>query len=343
MVIAKLSLTNFRNHTNLTLGFDPGLNLVIGPNTSGKSNILEALSFLSSGRFYKAVYDKDCIKLGENYAKIFATVLNKEGEQSALEVSLIKFDDTNRSSKSFLVNNVKRGLNKFLGHFYSVLFSPQDLALVTNSPSVRRDYLDFVISQASPVYRSQRTVFEKVLRNRNKVLENIRDAKASKVQLEYWNIKLVECGAYLQDERRRFFDFINNVDKNISYRFVPKSLSKDRLKDYEGREIAAAATLIGPHKDDFELYLGDKNLKAFGSRGEHRTAILNLKADELYFMEKETGQKPVLLLDDIFSELDVEHRSKIIELAGGKQTIITSADENIVPQNIFQKSNIIRI
>ncbi len=349
MFIKNLTLINFRNHKNSNLEFDKNLNIIIGPNTSGKSNVLEAIYSLSSGAFIKANLDGDVILYNENFSRIQA-VTKRGSEQVDLVSNIVIPKESSRPLKSYEVNKVKRIKNRFLGNFSAVLFSPESLELVTDSPSFRRDYLDFVLSSSNVKYRNFKSVYEKVVRNRNKILERIRDKGVSKVQLEYWDIKILECGTYIQEKREGLFNYLNKEIKEpalnlklgeLQIYYIKSLLTKERLVEYQQKDILAGATLIGPHRDDFEFNLGGRNLKPFGSRGQQRTAVLSLKICELRFLESMLNEKPVLLLDDIFSELDENHRESIIKISKSQQTIITSADKNLVPKSIIKDSKAI--
>jgi len=348
MIIKNLSLTNFRNHKKLSLDFNPQINLILGPNTSGKSNILEVIYFLATGTFIKAEFDKEVISYDEEFFRIDSE-LNRSGEDIKLAVSGELAKDTDRTVKIFEVNGVKKVKNKFLGNLFAVLFTPESLELVTDSPSLRRNYLDFTLSQVDAKYRVYKGLYEKVVRSRNKILERIREKSISQIQLEYWNMKILEYGLYIQETRDHFFRFVNKslpkaaqnlglADLEISY--IKNALSRERLAEYHIKDVQAGSTLTGPHRDDFEFLYKKRSLKSFGSRGEQRAATVSLKICELNFIREIFKENPVLLLDDIFSELDAKHREAIINICNSQQTIITSADENLVPRSLREKAKI---
>ena len=346
MTIKSLRLKNFRNHKNAHFTFSEGANLILGPNGSGKSNILEVLYFLAVGNFIKAGVDKDVISYNEDFCRTDAVIVENE-DSAMLSGSVVWINKTDKTVKSYEVNKIKRLKNKFLGNFYAVLFTPESLELVTDSPSLRREYVDFVLSQVDFKYRTYKPLYEKVIRNRNKVLEKIRNREASQTQLDYWDIKALEYGKFIQEKRDEFFNFINsNIAesagtlglKTLNISYLRSSISKDRLEEYKLKDIKAGLTLTGPHRDDFEFLLSKRNLKYFGSRGEHRTTSLSLKMCELKFIKNKTGIRPALLLDDIFSELDENHRKTVIELCKTQQTVITSADKNLVPEPLIKNA-----
>jgi DNA replication and repair protein RecF len=220
----------------------------------------------------------------------------------------------------------------FAGNFRTVLFGPWDLELVTESPSVRRKFLDTVLSQIDREYRRSVLSYEKGLRQRNRVLWDMREGNIGPDRLLFWNQLLIKNGNYITERREEFIDFINGLKfeinglkLNLSY---DKSvISESRLEQYSEEEVGAATTLVGPHRDDFVFNKGERSLSSFGSRGEQRMGVLWLKMAELSFIEENSGERPTLLLDDIFSELDEEHRDIVMDLATRQQTIITSVDD----------------
>lgn len=241
--------------------------------------------------------------------------------------------------KRLLINGVAKRLIDFSGNFKVVLFGPWDLDLVTESPSLRRKFLDTVLSQADREYRRSVLSYEKGLRQRNKLLYRIREEGVGRSQLLFWNQLLIKNGNYLTDKRQEFIEFINSQPglnkQQFELEYDRSAISEGRLEQYAEEEVAAATTLVGPHRDDFTFQIsgpkaGIRNLDAYGSRGEQRMGVLWLKIAELNFDEQRMGQRPTLLLDDIFSELDHEHREVVMDLAKHQQTIITTTDEHFI-------------
>ena len=224
--------------------------------------------------------------------------------------------------KGFEVNGVPRRMMDFVGNLKAVMFGPQDMELVTGSPSGRRRYLDFVISQVDREYRRCQISYEKGLRQRNKLLDLIRDGMASRNQLYFWDKLLIKNGEYITGKRGDYLRDLAEYDKSV--------ISEMRLKQYEVEEVAAGSTLVGPHRDDFIINLDGKDVSKFGSRGEQRMMVWKLKQKEIEYL----GGSPVLLLDDIFSELDHMHREEVAGLIKSYlgQVIMTSADEHLVPK-----------
>jgi DNA replication and repair protein RecF len=319
-VVKIIKLTDFRNFRAKTLEFSDRITTIVGPNASGKTNILEALYLLSTAKSFKAKLEAEMIRYGQYLAKV---------KCDGLELMITK-GDNGWPKKKLLVNGVPKRTIDFAGNFKTVLFGPWDMDLVTESPSIRRKFLDNVLSQVDREYRRSTLSYEKGLRQRNRLLFRIREEGIPRSQLLFWNQLLVKNGDYISLRRQEFIDFVNSEKSpsNTHYRLeYDKSVISDgRLEQYKEEEVAAATTLVGPHRDDFIFFEGKRNLASFGSRGEQRMGVLWLKMSELNFIETKTEVRPTLLLDDIFSELDHEHRDVVMELSKKQQTIITTAD-----------------
>jgi len=319
-MIKSIKLSDFRNFRAKSLGFSDYITTIVGPNASGKTNILEALYLLSTAKSFKARLEAEMIKYERNLAKV---------KGGGLEVMITR-GDNGWPKKKLLVNGVPKRTIDFAGNFKAVLFGPWDMDLVTESPSVRRKFLDSVLSQVDREYRRSILSYEKGLRQRNRLLFRIREEGVSRSQLLFWNQLLIKNGDYLSAKRQEFIDFVNSEGSpsNTHYRLeYDKSVISDgRLEQYKEEEVAAATTLVGPHRDDFIFFEGKRILASYGSRGEQRMGILWLKMSELNYIEAKTEIRPTLLLDDIFSELDHEHRDVVMGLAKKQQTIITTTD-----------------
>lgn len=334
MILSQLSLQQFRSYKKQTFEFSSGVSLIVGDNTTGKTNILEAIYTLATGKSFRADVDREMIRWDEQIGRIRGI-----GEDIKLEVVLTHgvVGGEHAPLKKYLVNGVPRRMIDFIGNLRAVLFWPEHLELVTDSPSIRRRYLDSVLVQVDREYRRNLLSYERGLRQRNKLLDFINDGTASRNQLLFWNQLLIRAGSYLTDKRAEFIEFINSHDvSGITYRiqYDKSVISETRLAEYAEEEVSAKATLVGPHRDDIAFYKQGKSelldLSKYGSRGEQRLAILWLKLAELAFIERETGERPLLILDDIFSELDVEHRELVLDLLDKQQTIVSTAEEEVV-------------
>lgn len=338
MTISKVRLTGFRNFGNVLFAFSPKTTVVVGPNATGKTNILEALFFLATGKSFRAKVEEEVI----NYKKDLARIKGLVGEiklEIVLTRGYIEVGDSGKTDKvtrkRLMVNGVSRRLIDFAGKFRVVLFGPQDLDLVTESPSIRRNFLDTVLSQVDREYRRASLSYEKGLRQRNKLLLRIREEGMPRSQLLFWDRLLIKNGDYVSGKRAELIGFINNTpainQESFELEYDRSAISEGRLDEYKEEEVAAATTLVGPHRDDFIFKTKTgRDLARYGSRGEQRMAILWLKLAELAYVEEETAEKPTLLLDDIFSELDHKHRDIVTKTAQNQQTIITTADPHFV-------------
>ncbi len=328
-MIHKIALSNFRNFKNKTFDFSEGINVINAPNASGKTNVLEAIFMLSLGKSFKTRKIDECIKYGENIGRVSI---------DGLEVVITK-DVAGWPKKRLLVNGVPRRLIDFAGNIKTVLFAPQDLELITDGPSLRRNFLDNVLCVTDREYRRSLLSYEKGVRQRNRLLLQIRDNNAARSGLLFWNQLLIKNGDVISNARRNLIEYINNLSKcNLEY--DPSSISEARIEQYKDAEVASATTLVGPHRDDFIFLKDGRNIASFGSRGQQRMEVLYLKLAELAYVEEKTNVKPILLLDDIFSELDHKHREIVMEAVVNHQVIITSADEHNLPEITNQKLQI---
>jgi DNA replication and repair protein RecF len=364
MHISKLNLTNFRNFKSKTFKVSPEINVIVGPNTSGKTNILEGISLLSTGKSFRARVEEEMIRYRQEISRVKGSIVEeREGKATGtnLEVVLTRGEITVGTNpektskvarKRLLINGVGKRLVDFAGCLRTVFFGPWDLGLVTEEPSKRRRFLDAVLSQVDREYRRASLSYEKGVRQRNKLLWRIREEGVSRSQLLFWNKLLIKNGDYISKKREEFVDFTNSTkpldDQIFKLEYDKSAISEARLERYANEEIAAASTLVGPHRDDVIFKIKNpknktrntRELARYGSRGEQRMSVLWLKLAELSFIEQESGDKPVLLLDDIFSELDHEHREIVLNTVDGQKThshksfggqvIITTADPHFV-------------
>ena len=366
MAISKIHLQNFRNFKSKTFNFSDKVSVLVGPNASGKTNVLEGLFLMATGKSFRARLEEEMISYNATFARVSAVLSIKNNaskedihntkysiQNTKLEVILTrgeieigenKFEKAPR--KRIFLNGVGKRLIDFTGNFRVVLFGPWDLDLVTESPSLRRRFLDTVLSQVDRDYRRASLSYEKGLRQRNRLLWQIREELlvcSGRGRLLFWDKLLIKNGDYISKVREEFIDFVNErpdfEGQDFSLEYDKSAISEARLEQYKEEEVAAATTLVGPHRDDFVIKLRtrmskpknkERELARFGSRGEQRMGVLWLKLAELSFIEEKTQEKPTLLLDDIFSELDHEHRSIVMQASKGQQTIITTADPHFI-------------
>lgn len=345
MHLSSLQLQNFRNYQDFNSSFTNGLIILTGQNASGKTNLLEAIQLLSLSKSFRARSDHDLIYFNFDYAKILGNV-QKNSHQTKLDITIDSL--TSKNQKIIKINGLKSRAFDLIGELVTVLFSPEDLNLINSSPSLRRRYLDVVICQIDKDYCRNLAEYKKVLINRNQLLSNIKNGYSSRSELNFWNEKLVNLGSAIIVKRQEAIKFYNSKlssiyndicdseKQKLKIIYKPnlpiikdvdlKKLFYQELKNKYEREIYKTYTLVGPHRDNFVFELNGKRLAVFGSRGEHRSAILALKSAELDFLEKKLGERPILLLDDVFSELDSKRRNHMYDLVSQQQTFITTAD-----------------
>lgn len=364
-MLKKLTLVNFRNYSKRDFDFSDRTTLIVGPNAAGKTNVLEAIYLLTTGKSFRAETEFELIKVSEKVTRISGLLQSHlQGQTLQMASGLeIVWDARGRFQKLYRVNGVGRRQVDFVGNLRAVLFSPLDLEIVVNGPAVRRKYLDLVLVQVHKDYRSAFHIYERALRQRNRILRNARE-KGQGVReiegvLEYWSRLLIENGKVIHEHRKEFLEFLSEKSGEegrpgsfpINLHYDHSTVSAERLKKYAVEEIGAAATLVGPHRDDFTINSSqltidsfkDRDLRLYGSRGEQRLGVFSIKLGEMDYIVKETGQRPILLLDDIFSELDHENRKHILEMIPKQQTIMTTTDLHLVEKSYLKKVELVKI
>ena len=361
-MIKSIFLQNFRSYRKQEFNFDKKTTVIIGPNTSGKTNLIEAIFLLASGKSFRTEKDAQMITFREELGRVRARLQTLESsdsgqgktEENELEIIITngQFNGKVSQYKKFLVNGVAKRRVDFIENFTAVLFSPEDLDIIVDSPSLRRRFLDNVLEQVDREYRLAAISYSKGLKQRNALLENTRETGIrNEKQFDYWDNLVIENGEILTKKREEFIEFINNETKDIFdfVAFYDKSIiSKQRLLQYKEAEVASAVTLVGPHRDDFSVSMFNNtrqdthDVKFYGSRGQQRLVILQLKMLELLYIEKKLGERPVFILDDIFSELDEGHIELVLEMIGLQQTIITTTHKEFIPQSVLKNTQVIK-
>jgi DNA replication and repair protein RecF len=333
MKLNRLVLENFRNHQTLKFVFDQPTTIFIGPNAVGKTNILEAIYLLAHGDSFKADLIEEMIHFKGEYGRVSGQVAGGEEEDLGVLLTRGIFQGKRVQKRKYFVNGVPRQKTTFAGNLPLVLFRPEDLDLLTGPPQLRRSYLDAVLSLAHLDYRRSLGSYVKGLKRRNKILHLIQEGKAQKTALTFWNLLLVKEGAVLTDYREQYSAFINRTEQLGIRRRVTltsSTITPARLEEYAAKEVVVGYTMVGPHKDDFKVMRADNgqdhDLALYGSRGEQRMAVLWLKLAELAYLKKHGRGEPMLLLDDIMSELDDKHQHLVFELLGQQQTILTTTE-----------------
>lgn len=358
MLIKSLALQNFRNFTLQNFQFEK-TNLIFGVNGIGKTSIVEAIYLLASADGFRAGKVEEMIRLETDLGRVqglidLEGIDQEQGEELKLEVMLTRglVQGKRTQYRLFAVNDIRRRKKDFLAFFKAVVFRPEDLRLVEGSPSRRRNFLDNALSMVSGEYSSALAKYEQTLKRRNRLLQKVSEGSEGRETLNFWNINLVRYGEFLQNKRASLIDFIREVvfpfELNIDY--LPSLISDKRLLEHLDKEIFLGHSLIGPHKDDFLLKFSevdkgieDLSLLAYGSRGQQRLGVLWLKIAELQFLTDKIGYQPVLLLDDILSELDIHSKDMVLELLSNYQTILTTADADVLAdlKNRIKELNLI--
>lgn len=344
MRLKRLTFKNFRNLSDNEIDFNKTSTVLIGDNAQGKTNLLESIYFISTGKPIKTETDEEVIKFTQESVNVEGFVETRDGEEVKLSTVIQKTE--NGLKKRLLVNDIPRRLLDYEGNMIVVFFRPEDIELITGSPSIRREYIDQTIGQIDRDYRKVLSSYQKVVTQKNKLLKLIREGLAKRDELDFWNDQQLKLGRDLQSKRKDFFEKINSFEKtfgDFEYVYNPSLISDSKLEEIKEREIPAAVCLVGPHRDDFQFFEEEKDLAKYGSRGEQRTAVLDLKITELSFFEDKIGARPVLLLDDIFSELDEGHRSHVLDLAKMQQTIIASVEYDEYLKNELKESQILKV
>ena len=358
MIIKNIKLKNFRNYENLDFVLNNRLNIIIGNNAQGKTNILESIYFLSLTKSFFAVNDKVVIKKNCLYARIDGIITSNNGCNN---LSIL----VNSCGKYLKIGNkeIKKS-SDYLGYLKVILFSPDNIRLLKEGPSIRRRFLNIEISQLSKRYILILNQFNDLLKQRNEYLKNIRNSLVDKDYMLILNQKFAELAYQIYNFRNDFIVEINkrikdiyksiiNID-NIEIKYITdiKLNDKetmineiiDRLDRNYDKEILYGSTLIGPQRDDFCILLNGNDISSYGSQGQMRIAILSVKLSEINIIFNKFGEYPVILLDDIFSELDVDKRNKLIKyLNCDKQVIITTTDIENINEELVNNAKLFKI
>ncbi len=347
MYFTHLRLRQFRNYPLLDVELDPGITVLYGPNGSGKTNLLEALHLLSLGRSHRTQQDREMVAAGCGEALVQARTRRLDGEH---EIEIRLFPHQKPHKKVLLYQKPAQRVSDLMGHATVVMFSPEDLRIVRDGPAARRRFVDMQLSQIRPSYLRQLKTYLAALESRNALL---RDQKLHGVpdfgnQLDTWDEQLARAavplvkarGWFLSELSRSAAEQYADISENPAEPFVlryagPLAESDDPFRAMlnglarSRREDAQRMfTTFGPHRDDVALLLCGRDLRAFGSQGQLRTAVLSMKLGEIRLIEGELGEPPALLLDDVFSELDIRRRGALLKSTKGIQTLLTCTDRS---------------
>lgn len=354
-MLKHFELTNFRNYEKYSIDFAKTM-ILVGPNGIGKTNILEAIYLLSTARSWRTNHDNETVRWQENVARIKGKI--EDDERINIEMVIQKTPTPEHPQMKLVkINEVKKKLTDILGKLPTVLFSPEEIHLIDGAPMLRRRFLDILLCQIDKKYTLALLDLARIIRGRNKLLYYIKIRKSKVDELDFWDEKLVVLGTFIIKKRQgaiakinkeltRKYQEISGMGESFGLKYkptvLPENFSEILIANRE-REIENTATLFGPHRDDLVFLLENKDITTFGSRGEFRSAVLALKVAELEFLAAEKDETPLLLLDDIFSELDKNRRMHLAKIVEGQQTIITTTDLDHIERGLREKAKIIEL
>lgn len=332
MLLQRINLVNFRNFDKVNFDFSPCLTVIIGENARGKTNLLEAIYFFINGIGFRESREEELIEFEKKESSV-SGILEDKGSKKELKIILTKQEG--KVEKKYFIQKVKKRHAHYLSEqTKAILFSPEQLKIVTDSPDVRRSYFDRQISSYDLEYKKRLVNFENSLRRRNKILEFHKDENKLKEELVFWNQYLSEQALYLTQKRQEYIDYLNSNPKVDSRQFRAEyqksEVNESRFEEVFEKEKRYRRTLIGPQKDEFKIFLSGKNIQHFGSRSEQRLGIIWLKLNEVKFYEEKFKRKPIILLDDIFSEFDSPNKKLILSLIKKYQTVVTTTEREVV-------------
>ena len=345
MPVRTLRLDGFRSYGHLEIALGDGPHVVVGRNAAGKTNLVEAMFLLSTGRSHRSSADPEMVRWGADFARSAATV-ESGGRSEELEVVVHARGAGPGARKRIRINGVNRRASALRPILRTVLFAPEDMLLIMGSPSLRRNLLDALVVQREPTAAAVMSTYQRTLTQRNSLLRRIREEEADRAELSYWTEVILENGSRILDWRHETLQAMAQPLADAHHEIAPEetdlhlrygsnvepgpgesneSALRRRLRETADKEVWNGATLVGPHRDDFLFFSGQRELTEFASRGQQRTAILALKLAELDVLTALDGRPPLLLLDDVFSELDPERRAHLVRRIGDlPQAIVTT-------------------
>lgn len=362
MYVKNLRLKDFRNYNSLNLSLNKNLNIIIGDNAQGKTNLLEAIYFSCFGKSFRTNKNKDLIQIDKefNYVKLEVKLKHIE---TKIEYRIHK----NLKKQIKINNNSIKKLSDILGNINVVLFSPEDLELVKGSPGVRRNFINRELSNLYPKYCKKLIKYQKIRKQRNNLLKKYKmsnDHDKFNNHLEIFSKQLIDIGSYIILKRYKFLKRLNKISKKIHRKLTNENLKldyvsnidfnknnleeiknkfKEKLNTNKKREKKLGYTLVGPHRDDFSMSINNRDINKYGSQGQQRTTALSIKLSEINLIKEEIGEYPILLLDDVFSELDINRQKRLLENFNKTQTIITSTHLDNILKDKVNKKNLIKV
>ncbi len=352
MILKSIALSHFRNYSDMYLEFDKGTNILYGDNAQGKTNILEAVYVSGTTRSHKGSKDKELIQFGQEESHI-RTVVERDGLDYQIDMHIKK-----NKSKGIAINKVPiKKASELFGILNIVFFSPEDLNIIKNGPSERRRFLDMELCQLDKIYLYHLTKYNKVLNQRNKLLKDINFKPELKDTLSVWDMQLIDYGKKIIESRQKFIAELNGIVKNIhrnisgnkeelTIRYEPnveKELLEQELKKNQERDLKFGMTSVGPHRDDMCFIIHEVDIRKYGSQGQQRSCALSLKLSEIELVKKSIRQTPVLILDDVLSELDSSRQNFLLNSIHDIQTVITCTGLDEFVKNRFEIDKLFKV
>lgn len=352
MIIKSLELADYRNYEELVIHFDRGTNILIGDNAQGKTNILEAIYVAATTKSHKGSKDAEMIHFEREEGHI-RLILEKNGVSTRIDMHLRK----NKSKGIAVDGNKLKKAADLLGLCNVVLFSPEDLSIIKDGPSERRRFVDMELCQLDSFYLYNLNNYNKIVNQRNKLLKDMIMNSSLQETLSIWDMQLVSFGSKMIERRILFVEQLNEIIYEIHRKltggreeirivYEPNVSIEDferKLKTSQMRDIKAKITSVGPHRDDFCFMVDGIDIRKYGSQGQQRTAALSLKLAEIELVKKITGDTPILLLDDVLSELDCKRQNQLLGSIGEIQTIITCTGMEEFVNNRFEIDKIFKV
>ena len=352
MIIKSLEIADYRNYDSLHIDFSSGTNILYGDNAQGKTNILEAIYMSATTKSHKGTKDKDVVNFRKEEAHI-RTYLEKEGIETRVDMHLRK-----NKSKGIAIDGQKiKKAAQLLGLLNVVFFSPEDLSIIKNGPAERRRFVDMELCQLDQFYLYNLNNYNKIVNQRNKLLKDMYFNPSLRDTLNIWDSQLISFGSKIIERRQLFVEQLNEIileihrklsggRENLVIQYEPDVLIDEYEKNMslnQERDVKLKQTSTGPHRDDFSFVVGDIDIRKFGSQGQQRTAALSLKLSEIELVKKMTRDNPVLLLDDVLSELDSNRQNYLLSTIGDIQTIITCTGLDEFVNNRFEIDKVFHI
>ena len=352
MIIKSLEIADYRNYESLEIQFDKGTNILYGDYAQGKTNILEAIYVAATTKSHKGSKDSEIINFDKDEAHI-RTYIEKDNIETRVDMHLRK-----HKSKGIAVDGQKlKKAADLLGLCNVVFFSPEDLGIIKNGPAERRRFIDMELCQLDNIYLYNLNNYNKIVNQRNKLLKDMFMNNDLKETLNIWDMQLVSYGNKIIERRRIFVDQLNEIIYDIHKKLsggreelrivyepnVEIDEFEQKMKYSRERDIKAKMTTVGPHRDDFSIMVGDVDIRKYGSQGQQRTAALSLKLSEIELVKRITKDNPVLLLDDVLSELDSNRQNYLLNSIGDIQTIITCTGLEEFVNNRFEINRVFKV